>query len=203
MNDIISKFNLYEYFRILLPGFYSVYIIYEWLKSSNSALLSKNDLIISLLIIVFSLLIGTLIYAIDLCRLFKKMNSSLPTNMMEEEYPEKYPKSKKRKNEHIYYSWYNNAPQPIRSKTELQSGLYHLSMNFALVALFGIISCLFRIDFCSIKNIEFLQMNIALFILAVITAFVIVNRRLKYNWLSNYWTFEVEVIKQVKKENGD
>ena len=73
MGNFISKFNLYEYFRILLPGAYLTFLIYVVYK----CFLTKNLghyhwSVIILLLVISSLILGALIYSWDFPRFLKK-----------------------------------------------------------------------------------------------------------------------------------
>ncbi len=193
MSDLISKFNLYALFRILLPGFYTVYLVYELFKDSFLKDAKSFEWSIqSLLIFVFSLLIGTLIYTLDFCRAFKNLIDKLPTNLMAKNHQQLYPKDNERENEHIYYEWYENSNLKSKTKTELQSGLYHLSGNFILITTIGIPITVFI--YCNQGNSFHLISNGVLFFLSILATFSIVNFRLKYQWQRNYWEFEQEII---------
>lgn len=200
MGNLISKFNLYELFRILLPGFYLVYLFYELFKDY---FINKSGLtewpIVTLIVVIFSLIIGTIIYSLDFCRLFKNVIKNIPTNLMTENYPQLYPKSKERENEHKYYEWYENAELNSKTKTELQSSLYHLSINIAFVALIGIsVGLVILSKDCS--SWFYIISNIILFFLSLISACCIIKRRLKYQWQRNYWEFEEAIIKPLLKK---
>lgn len=202
MGNLVSKFNLYELFRIILPGSYVVYVshsVYDswFLKISEPT----NWLVVTLIALILSLIIGSIIYSLDLCRLFKNCIKTLPTNLMTQNYPELYPHGKDnyRKNEHVYYEWYENSEINSKVKTELQSGLYHMSVNLAFVALIGLTAIFFTQE----PNLFFLRLNFILFILSVISAIVVVNFRLKHQWKRNYLEFEKEVILPKLKKLGE
>ncbi|KUG26974.1 hypothetical protein ASZ90_003177 [hydrocarbon metagenome] len=202
MGNLVSKFNLYELFRIILPGSYVVYVshsVYDsWLLEISEP---TNWLVVTLIALILSLIIGSIIYSLDLCRLFKNCIKTLPTNLMTKNYPELYPHGKEycRKNEHVYYEWYENSEINSKVKTELQSGLYHMSVNIALVALIGLCAALFTEE----PNIAFLRLNFMLVLLSVISAIVVVNFRLKHQWKRNYLEFEKEIILPKIKKFGE
>jgi hypothetical protein len=200
VNEMLSKFNLYELFRILLPGSYFVYISYELLLVKVKLVPSNYDWpLTTLLGFVLSLISGTIIYSLDVCRLFKVFIKRVPTNLMTEHHPDLYPQGKEneRLNEHKYYEWYENCNKKSKTKTELQSGLYHLSINFVFTSVLGLLFSLFVL-----KNNDLIfekGLNLAVFCLSVISAIVVVSRRLQFQWERNYWEFEEEVIKKKKK----
>jgi|GEM_PF-2371312 len=197
MDGFFGKFNLYELFRILLPGAYFVYCACDFLKYFN--LLSNapdNVYIATLVTFVFSLIAGSLIYALDLCRLFKNCITLLPTKLLEYYYREDFPVDSERLNEHKYYSWYEESKIGNKARVELQSGLYHLSINIAFAALIGIVEGV--IICCLFSNNFLLLSNLSLFLLSGLSAFAIVNRRLKWNWQRNYWDYEKILKKKFK-----
>lgn len=202
MSNFISKFNLYELFRIILPGLYVIYVAYslqnDWFWETDEEV---SWAIVTVIVIIFSLIIGTIIYSLDLCRLFKYCIPTLPTNLMAKNYPELYPPGKEnaRRNERAYYEWYENSKFNSKIKTELQSGLYHMSVNLAFVALIGLTVTFFTQE----PNISLLRLNFILFILSVISAIVVVNFRLKHQWNRNYFEFEKEVILPKLKKLGE
>jgi hypothetical protein len=183
MNDIISKFNLYELFRILLPGSYVTMSIYESNKKyfSLEALSTPEIVLISFL---SALVLGTIIYSADFCRLFKSIIRNLPTNLLEKNHQIEFPNGKHRENEHKYYSWYENASINSKIKTELQSGLYHMSINIAFVSFISLVLSLF-----SKMNLSYLQFSYALFIASGLSAIIIVKCRLSHQWKRNYWEY--------------
>ncbi|MCF8239743.1 MAG: hypothetical protein K9J16_00045 [Melioribacteraceae bacterium] len=193
MNAIISKFNLYEYFRILLPGSYLTligYLVLQDIFDRNVGHLHWSNSV--LLIVIISLVLGSLIYSFDLPRLFRNQINFLPTNLMEQEFPNEFPQDRSRENEHIYYSWYENSENKSKTKTELLSGLYHLNVNFAACAILGILVGLFMVF---VKDDGFiLFLNIILLVFSSLAAFTIVKCRLRFQWQRNYWQFRDEII---------
>jgi len=193
MGNFISKFNLYEYFRILLPGAYLTFIVYLVLQSTLDSKIGhlhwSNSV---LLIVISSLVLGSLIYSFDLPRIFKNKIDFLPTNMMEKEFPNDFPKNKERENEHIYYSWYEKSENKSKTKTELLSGLYHLNVNFAACAILGILLGLYMV--LAKCDAFILLLNLFLLLFSSLTAFTIVKCRLRFQWQRNYWQFRDEFI---------
>lgn len=198
MNTIISKFNLYEYFRILLPGSYLTIHLYFLLQYFSSIyLVTLPWWLIVLFGLFFSIVFGSLLYSLDIPRLFKYSIGYIPTNLMRKEFPNRYKNFSERELEHEYYQWYEKSTNKSKAKTELLSGLYHLTINLSATA---IIVC---IAFCVIPNIGcwFIKvLNIIILISSSLSAFLIVNCRLRYQWQRNYWEFRYEFIQQ-KQEN--
>lgn len=189
MNNLISKFNLYEYFRILLPGAYLTFLVYIAFKDSFDARIGQLHWSNSvLLIIVASLILGSFIYSLDLPRIFKKSINFLPTNLMEINYPDVYTPSNDREIEHIYYSWYEQSDNKSKNKTEILSGLYHFNINFAACSILGIIIGLFIL--CSKSDGFILYLNLAILFFSALSAFTIVKCRLRFQWQRNFWQFE-------------
>jgi len=208
MNNIISKFNLYELFRILLPGSYFAFIILDAFHKHFSLYLNNLDSFGSILLFtIFSLILGTIVYGLDICRWFKNKIIKMPTNLLEEKHSDLYPNPKKprrnyqeRRNEHKYYEWYENATINSKTKTELQSGLYHLSINFAFVSVWGIgINIIIAIINGKIP-ITFYN-PFSLFVLSSLAALVIVKRRLRHQWERNFWEYEDQKVYNQLDEN--
>lgn len=191
MGSLISKFTLYELFRILLPGSYLTFLFFELFRSYfHSFSLYWPE--ITLLAFLSSLIFGIIIYSLDLCRYFKCHIKNLPTNLMESNYPQFYPKNEPDKNEHKYYEWYENAEINSKVKTELQSGLYHLSINIAFVSTIGFLVGLVILS--QTNNWFYIIFNFALSIFSLLSAFSIVKKRLSRQWLRNFWEFEEKII---------
>lgn len=193
MDSVISKFKLYEYFRILLPGSYLTFLIYlSYYHTLNDIFNSFHWSIIALIVIISSLLLGIIVFSLDFARLVK--SSYLPTKIMSAEFPSKYPAKKVRENEHIYFSWYEKSQNKSKTKTELFSGLYHLCLNFLFCSIIGLI---IGIIFCCKYNYDFiLVLNLILFVMSLSSSFLILNCRLRYQWQRNYWEFRYEYIRE-------
>jgi hypothetical protein len=195
---MLSKFNLYELFRILLPGSYYTIMVLVYSRICLNDITEKYGWpIIVILAFVFSLISGSVIYSLDICRIFKNRIRRMPSNLMSERYPGLYPPEEERLNEHKYYEWYENCNKNSRKKTELQSGLYHLSVNFAYTSLIVVVAGFFVKPYH--KNEYIVYFNWAIFVLSSFSAFVVVFCRLQFQWERNYWEFEEEVIKKRHK----
>lgn len=200
MGSFISKFNLYEYFRILIPGAYLTFLGYLLFKSPLDNHIGNLHWSNSVLLItISSLVFGSFIYSIDIPRFFKNKIDLLPTKLMESDFPDLFPKTKEmeRINEHQYYQWYEKSENKSKTKTELLSGLYHLNVNFAACSILGLI--IGSIICCRDGESNILLMNIVLLLLSSLTAYSIVMRRLQYQWQRNYWEFRYEFIKRAPK----
>lgn len=143
------------------------------------------------------MILGIIIYSLDLCRMFKHCIKNMPTNLMTRYYPFLFPADKESENEHLYYEWYENSPLQSRVKTELQSGLYHFTINIASVSLLGI---LFGTIILVLRNDSFvIILNVILLFLSALAAITLVKKRLNKQWLRNYWEFERDFIKKRAK----
>lgn len=191
MDNLLSKFNLYELFRILLPGSYFVYLFFQVFGGNILPGFTNHWWAeIALIYFIFSLLTGTFIYSLDLPRLFKGIIKNLPTNLMSKHHQELYSKLSEREVERIYYMWYENSKSKSKVKTELQSGLYHLSVNFFFVSFLGLVIFLLK---CNCNDYIF-RLNTLIMFCSAIASFSIVKFRLSHQWRRNYLEFENEVI---------
>jgi hypothetical protein len=195
MEGFLSKFGLYEIFRIILPGSYFLFLCYIPSKAAlDSFFIQFHWAAIAIVLACCSFALGSLIYALDIARLFKSWIDFLPTNLMCKEFKHLFPPTNVMENEHIYYQWYEKSNNKSKAKTELQSSLYHFALNFSFCALFGIgvgIYMLWKL------NTNFvLIINVALFIFTSLSALLIVKVRLRYQWRRNYWEFRYEFIQK-------
>lgn len=193
MREFISKFNIYEYFRILLPGTYLTFIFYfSFYHQINNILLSFHWFLIGLLVIISSLLLGSIVFSLDLARLYS--GKYLPSKLMSAQFPSKFPSSKLRENEHTYFAWYEKSQNKSKAKTELFSGLFHLSLNFLFCSIIGLIMGLFF--YCKYTYNVLLIINICLLIMSATSSFLVLFCRLRFQWQRNYWEFRYEYIRE-------
>lgn len=192
MNNILSSFTLYEVLRIILPGFYFVYNIKIIIVHLLPDLASNSMEFIDSFIIytVSSILVGGLIYACDIPRILKPYLKYLPSNLLNEIYPERKIKKYDRSDENEFYKFYYKLHSDSKVKTEIQSGFYHFFINLAVVTLI-----LFAID---IRVVPFLiifgefnyffliiLLNLSMCIFSVTATIIIYKQRLRHSWLRN------------------
>ena len=190
MGSLISKFNLYELFRILIPGFYIVFMVYicigNYIKTQLNEIQWPET---TLLVIVFSLIWGGIVFALDIPRFLKGLIKNMPTSLLKENHNDRYGKYSERMLEHIYYEWYENTNIKSKTKTELLSSIYHLAVNFAAISSIGIVvGAIILINSCCKTSFPFIS-NLILFFSSTLLAIIIVMRRLNHQWFRNYLEF--------------
>jgi len=184
MNNFLGKFSLYEILRIIIPGFYImimidifVSILFE-IDQFNSN--SFNSIT---LFIICAIIIGGFLYSMDIPRCFKKMYSTLPSNLLTENSKDKDDPDRILENE--FYKYYYSIDDSKKYKTEIHSGFFHLFINMSFACLCGIV--LFSVQFCiNNKFNPYIILNFLLFIINMVSAIIIYKQRLKYSWKRNY-----------------
>lgn len=190
MNNYISEFKLYEIFRILMPGTYTVVMLFSvfdcYMPQGNDTIL------VSLMMFILAVFFGSIFYAADLCRIYnitttwKWSNKTpdiiklkfLPTNLMRSLLFENK-EILQRDLEHKYYNWYHFSD--TKTRTELQSGLYHLFTNFLFASLIIFVLNKFINDFKDVNMISLYVM-----VLSILGVLLIYNMRLKHSWERNF-----------------
>lgn len=190
MNNLTSAFSLYEMLRVLLPGFYStimlksIYLMYE---NEGFACFGFTDRLIIFLVI--SILIGGLLYSMDVPRWFKRLYKTLPSNMIEKNNDLTIPEGEnKRYFENEFFKFYYEMDSDVKLKTEIQSGFFHFFVTMCFVGL------LFAVSYCLLGMFsriysEYFFLNIYIFIVSLVSAFIIYMQKLKYSWKRNYELF--------------
>lgn len=189
MGNYLSAFTIYEVLRIIIPGFYLTSMIYVVLTKCHNICdyCFDNDIILSVVYIVFSIFIGGGLYSIDYPRLFRSLLNDLPTNLMKKYNPELYRGKEDREIEEKYYNFYYELNNDSKTKTEIQSGFYHLFLSMSLVGLISFIILAFN---CCYSGLNFyLWLNFIFIVLGLIFATLIYKVRLKYSWRRNYHEF--------------
>ena len=131
MNNIVSKFSLYEVLRLIVPGFYVTTVLYIVLVPSLAGINEELGYLNLTLFIFASLVMGTLIYTLNFPRWLRSWEKELPSV-----------KIKKRHKEvdsvvvdAVFFSSYDTMPQGLRQRVELYSSFYFFSVTIAYCSL--------------------------------------------------------------------
>jgi predicted membrane channel-forming protein YqfA (hemolysin III family) len=193
MNNLTSAFSLYEALRVLLPGFYTTIML------KNIAFTSYRNPTYSdiadgwIIFLVFSVIIGGLLYSMDVPRWFKQLYTTLPSNMIEKNGNLVKPEGESNRYfENEFFKFYYNMQADAKFKTEIQSGFFHLFMTMAFVSL------LFIIIYCYLctknpLNCNYQIQNALVFFICLLSAFIMYKIKLKYSWKRDYELFLVSL----------
>lgn len=188
--NILSSFSLYEIFRVLIPGFYSVIMITDTLNIYKVVSEQGMDNFgFVLLFTIAAILFGGFLYALDIPRWFSKCFPSLPSNLIKKNKDlANPPNGHNRFEENEYFKFYYKHSSDSKYKTEIQSGFFHLFINISFVSLIGLL--VYAIASFYSKNVNpFVIINFIFFIISVLSAFIIYHQKLKYSWQRNYEEF--------------
>jgi len=192
MNNLTSAFSLYEVLRILLPGFYTTIMLKHIPFISqyiNSILSNHADRWI--IFLIHSVIIGGLLYSMDVPRWFKRLYKTLPSNLIEENGDLVKPECESNRFfENEFFKFYYNMQADAKFKTEIQSGFFHLFMTMSFVSLlFTIIYCLHYLCINNSLDCEYLMLNALVFFICLVSAIIMYIQKLKYSWKRDYELF--------------
>jgi hypothetical protein len=194
MNNLTSAFSLYEVLRIILPGFYTSimlkHIIFNVVYKSPAYSDQVDGLV---LFVVLSVLLGGLLYSMDIPRWFRRLYSTLPSNLIEQSLrTNKSPVVQdSRYYENEFFKFYYKMDADAKFKTEIQSGLFHLFVTMSFVGLFFTL-VYFTICACDPLSCEYRILNISVFLVCMFSAIIMYKQKLKYSWKRNYELYEAE-----------
>jgi hypothetical protein len=189
MNSFTNAFSIYEVLRILVPGFYFCLMIGEIAYNISLKLKWKliNDTYQLLILIIAAIVVGALLYAMDIPRWFKKCYSTLPSSLIEKN-REKLglqEDNSKRPFEDSYYRFYYSLQYHTIFKTEIQSGFFHLLITMSFIGLITILVHATALAL-SVSVREYYFLNLFITIVSLIGAIVIYKSKLRYSWKRNY-----------------
>jgi hypothetical protein len=201
MNSFTGAFSIYEILRILIPGFYFVLMLENVFSNISKKInCGSIDTYPTLLFIIISIVLGAMLYAMDIPRWFKKCYSTLPSNLIKENKDELVllglaEDNSRRPFEDIYYQFYYSRQSPLIFKTEIQSGFFHLLMTMSFI---GIIIIIIHatVMALSIPFRDYYFINLFITIISVIGTIIIYKVKLRYSWKRNYEEF----VDNLKKE---
>lgn len=201
MNNLTSAFSLYEVLRILLPGFYTTIMLKQIVISAFPLKFEYPDSPDGLLIfIVLSVVVGGLLYSIDVPRWFKSLYETLPSNLIEKsKLLDKPAHGDQRYFQNEYFKFYYELNADTKFKTEIQSGFFHLFMTMAFVNIgFTIAYSLI----CTNSGLiwEYRMLNALLSVVNILAAFIMYKQKLKYSWKRNFELFRVSLEKKANAQ---
>jgi len=164
MVNTFAQFTLYEILRIIIPGAYFVLglnkILVQFLVIRN---IKTTDFEITFYFTVLSILIGILLYSLDIPKSFKFIKKELPTAVLSREFPNL--------NKNViyisYFNFYDKLPSDFTYHTEKQSNFYHLCVNLAFINLILLLVTI--ISNILSPDIYFLMLEIIFLIVLVIS----------------------------------
>jgi hypothetical protein len=190
-NNITSAFTLYEVLRVLIPGFYTT-IILKQIAFSLMIIDTKNSDSGDgwIIFVIVSIVVGGLLYSMDVPRWFKKFYYYLPSNMIERKGLRDKPKDPDpRYSENEYFKFYYALPAGDKFKTDIQSGFFQLFMTMAFINLiFTIVLCFIRGN--SPQICEYRILNMLLLIVDAVAALVIYKQLLRHSWKRDFEIYE-------------
>jgi len=201
MNNLISSFSFYEVIRLLVPGSYTTLIFVDLMDKFRFFESYHFDFALGIILfLIVALLLGAFYYALDIPHWFSVNYETLPSNLirinMDLDVPnnltERYFKNANEYFENEYYLFYNSLEANSKLKTEFQAGLFYLCNTMAFISLMFTITYVLLLFFIT-YNIYYLLINIFIFILSTLTAFLMYKRKLKHTWLRNYMEFRTHL----------
>lgn len=174
MNDLSSKFGLYEMLRILIPGFYCStmsIIIFENI-GINYQILTTNNVMGSVLYLFISIILGLFIYSFDIPKNYF-LKKSLPTAQIKSEYTHlKYEDIN-----NSYFTYFYNSPQESKLRSDSFLGFFHFCINnFTVSILMVLLIVCVNHTVCSYLFL----FNIGVVILSLITARLLFIYRIRH-----------------------
>ena len=192
-----SQFTIYEVLRVIIPGFYIITMI----ETINSILVDSKIILFKITVntvdtititIVLTILIGGLIYSLDLPRMFKDHLKYLPTNMIKNELNADFTGPRHREGENNYYNYYYSLRADRKVKTEIQSGFYHFFINISFISYFfsiiflALFISLYILNSYNAKALLYFILNRIILSIGIISAISIYYYRLRFTWLRDF-----------------
>jgi len=188
MNNLISSFSLREELRIFLPGLYTTIMLKNiafYVIFRRSVNLDQVDGWV--IFVVLSVIFGGLLYSLDIPRWFRKLYSTLPSNLIEQSLGDNkaHDKEKSREIENKYLKFYYKMDPDVKFTTEIYTGFFHFYMTMSFIGLlFTFVYCIFIT--CDQLIALYRILNVSVFLVCLVSAFVMYKQKLKYSWKKGY-----------------
>lgn len=136
MEKGLESFSFREIIVIIFPGLYFVAIVAPLYNNLGIEMIFFSDkLANSISYIMFSLLVGIIMYWIDIPKKIPFFNNNLPTNILIKEYPN----SEKYKIINSYFKFYDTISEDQKKKTNTYTSLYHFCVNIFVLSFLTVI----------------------------------------------------------------
>lgn len=188
MNSYTSFFSLYEILRIVFPGFYFNILLLSINDQYKWWIINTDTAAFYFLFSLYSIVIGGLIYSIDIPKYLSFLFPSLPTKRMQID--EEFKSKNGEERSFLFFDYYAGLEDKYKVKIEIQSGFLHLFINLTAIGIIGVFTC------CVISGANFiLKINTYFTVLLIISIFVIYHRKLKLSWERVYKKFKSDSSK--------
>lgn len=190
MNNFISSFSLYEFLRILMPGAYLTLNLSQFVKYNfpEYDTITKgtefNQVEATIIFSITAVVLGVLIYSFDNPRLLGLLFKNLPSNII----TAKHPNSDNITILNSYFAFYDSLPDPVKIKSEKQSGFLHLTLDFCFVNIFSLLLMLITIICKNPESSAALTFKahfflvVLLLLVSSLSAYFIYSKRLRYTY---------------------
>lgn len=185
MSNFTSFFSLYEILRIVFPGFYFNILLLSINEQYKCWTINTDSAAFYFLFSLYSIVIGGLIYSIDIPKYLSFLFPSLPTKRMQVD--KDYKSMDREDRRFLFFNYYANLEDKHKVKIEIQSGFLHLYINLATIGIIGVFTCSILSE-----PIFLLKVNTYFTILLFIAITVIYHRKLKPSWERVYQKFKNE-----------
>lgn len=177
VNDLTGKLSLNEMLRIFIPGIYFTTMVDITITPQLPLkfFISMQDSYHTILFIVFSLINGLLISSLDLPKKLWFFKNALPINQLKNDLSN----SSRVIQEVAYFKFYDREiSKEFKTKTELDSGYYHLCTNIAILAAGFVVICLLLYRGIN----EYVFLNFLFCILSSFSAATLFNNKVLKNF---------------------
>lgn len=138
MEKGLESFGLREIVVIIFPALYFFSLLIP-IHNQTEVLNLDNKVANNASFIVLSLLLGIILYWVDIPKMLPFFKNNLPTKKLEKEFPN----IDKKKIANCYFKFYDSLPKEQLRKTEFYTSIYHFCINIASLSLIIIILYLF------------------------------------------------------------
>lgn len=171
MEKGLESFSFREIVVIIFPGIYFMALTAP--ITDKIGLVSLSDSVANnVSFIMLSLLLGIILYWIDIPKKLPLFNNNLPTSKL----IEAYPNVDKIKIINCYFKFYDTISDEQKKKTNTYTSLYHFCVNILILSLFIVIIYLFFTPF----NYGWIALMISVISFANIIGLFYGNRKIKY-----------------------
>lgn len=171
MEKGLENFGFREIIVIIFPGLYFFSLLLP-INNHVTFIDFNNSIANNVIFILLSLLLGIVLYWVDIPKKIWFFNNNLPTTILIKEFP----KIEKFKIINSYFSFYDTISEEQRKKTDTYTSLFHFSVNISIISFALIILYIIFPPF----NYGFIAIAILILSCANIIGLFYGERKIKY-----------------------
>jgi len=180
----LNKFSLRELLQIVIPGVYFISLIKPIVSKIGMPIQNYSENVNLVLSFLLSLIVGMIIYAIDIPKKIWFFNNNLPTKLIERN------KDLGKNIHNKYFDFYdNNISDKQKGITEKYTSIFHFSVNISVVSF--VLSIIYVFAYCGDFSHSYGVITLIILILSIVLSQRIFfgKRKIKYMFTRQYEKF--------------